>query len=113
MVASTSRYYEDSYHGVEFDSPAELITYCETQVDSLNWPIWIESTPPNEDDDYYPARLEVGWFMQRHGEAFVAYCLGAHTDEDVQRLRAALMRVWVARAEAGFPRRGDLYAQPG
>lgn len=105
-----SSYYEDSYMGIGFDSTAELIDYCERRPDSLNWPIWVEATP-GEDylDEVIPPRLEVGWFSQRHGDAFICHYTGTYTEEDVQRLQQALIRVWVARAEAGFPRRGDLY----
>ena len=108
---NVTKYYEDHYAGVRFDTVAELLASLQEYstpgqwVADLNVPVWIDYI---EAEDAEPSRLEVGIFLPRHGKCVINYVIGPSAEESAP-VREFLLRYWTWRAETGFPRRTTGY----
>ena len=124
--ATYTRGYDDNYEGLAFATGAELAAELEAWAlgpyARLNVPVWVDVPAvaigePCEwcNEHGLPGvavsgewtcgehRLEVGILLTRHGEPTIWYT-DDWTPDDVQAIRATMLRVWAGRADTGFAR---------
>ena len=99
-IISEHRGWEDDYDRAVFANGADLLAAVERYSDGLNWPAWVDTSDDPDDDG---PRLTVGFFLPRKGRGY-QYPTAAYTPENVQGVRAAILRFWAGRADAGFNR---------